>query len=141
MNIKMKLFDSMYMPVMAHGGDACYDCKARCDNPISIKSHSRCLVNLGFCLGLETYTEAVIRPRSGLSKRGIDVAIGTIDSGYTGEVKANIINNSDEDFIVNNGDRICQIAIRKYESVLIEKVDLLESTERGDDGFGSSGIN
>ena len=84
--------------------------------------------------------EAIIRPRSGLSLKGIDECIGTIDSNYRGEVKACIVNNSEGSFDVRSGDRICQLAIRKTEDIVFEQVENLSETNRGDNGFGSSGI-
>lgn len=140
-NVKIKLLDNDCMPRFAHEGDACMDCRAKIgDVSISIPSGSRCLVSLGFCIQVPKGYEAVIRPRSGLSKNGIDVAIGTIDSNYTGEVKANVINNSLGPFTINNHDRICQLAIRKTEDFEIETVETLEETSRGENGFGSSGL-
>ena len=143
MNVKIKLFDGGRMPMFQRDGDACADCYARiADNidHISIPAHSRCLVNLGFALELPEGYEAIIRPRSGLSLQKIDVCIGTVDSNYRGEVKACIVNNSDGSFNVKNGDRICQLAIRKTETIVFEQVDKLSDSERGDNGFGSSGI-
>lgn len=143
MNVKIKIIEGGKMPMFQHKGDACADCYARiADNidHISIPAHSRCLVNLGFALELPEGYEAIIRPRSGLSLQKIDICIGTIDSNYRGEVKACIVNNSDGSFNVKNGDRICQLAIRKTETVVFEQVENLSETNRGDNGFGSSGI-
>lgn len=143
MNVKIKLFDGGRMPMFQREGDACADCYARiADNfdHISIPPSSRCLVNLGFALELPKGYEAVVRPRSGLSLQKIDVCIGTVDSNYRGEVKACIENNSEGSFDVKNGDRICQLAIRKTEDIVFEQVDKLSDSERGDNGFGSSGI-
>lgn len=142
MNVKIKIIEGGKMPKFQHKCDACADCYARiADNidHISIPAHSRCLVNLGFALELPEGYETVVRPRSGLTSKGIDVGIGTIDSNYRGEVKACIINNTDSDFSINNGDRICQIAIRKTEDIVFEQVDNLSETNRGENGFGSTG--
>lgn len=143
MNVKIKLFEGGRMPMFQRDGDACADCYARIAddiNYISIPSSSRCLVNLGFALELPEGYEAVVRPRSGLSLQKIDICIGTIDSNYRGEVKACIVNNSDGSFDVKNGDRICQLAIRKTEYIVFEQVENLSETNRGSNGFGSSGI-
>lgn len=143
MNVKIKLFEGGRMPMFQRDGDACADCYARIAddiNYISIPSSSRCLVNLGFALELPKGYEAVVRPRSGLSLQKIDVCIGTVDSNYRGEVKACIVNNSNGTFNVKSGDRICQLAIRKTETIVFEQVDKLSDSERGDNGFGSSGI-
>lgn len=143
MNIKIKVIENGKIPEFKREGDACADCYARItDNidHISIPAHSRCLVNLGFALELPKGYEAVVRPRSGLSLQKIDICIGTIDNNYRGEVKACIVNNSESSFDVKNGDRICQLAIRKTEDIVFERVENLSETNRGDNGFGSSGI-
>jgi len=140
MKIKIKEIEKGFIPSYTRDGDACLDCKAAISgNYITIPPHSRCLVSLGFALAIPEGFEAIIRPRSGLSKVGIDVAIGTIDSNYRGEIKANVINNSNGPFTINKGDRICQIAIRKTEEIDFEPVVELDETERGINGFGSSG--
>lgn len=143
MNIKIKVIENGKIPEFKREGDACVDCYARiADNidHISIPAHSRCLVNLGFALELPKGYEAVVRPRSGLSLQKIDICIGTIDNNYRGEVKACIVNNSESSFDVKNGNRICQLAIRKTEDIVFERVENLSETNRGDNGFGSSGI-
>ena len=142
MKIKIKVIENGKIPEFKRKGDACCDCYVRLsDNldSISIPPNSRYLVNLGFALELPEGYEAIIRPRSGLSSRGIDVCIGTIDSNYRGEVKSCIVNNSDVDYQVYHNDRICQLAIRKIENIIFEQVDNLSETNRGDNGFGSSG--
>jgi dUTP pyrophosphatase len=106
----------------------------------TIPAKSRELIPLGFAMELPKGFEAVVRPRSGLSLDGIDVAIGTIDSNYRGEVKACVINNTDGNFEISAGDRICQLAVREIPIVTLEVVAELSDTERGSNGFGSSGI-
>ena len=141
MIVKIKVFEGGKKPEYKRMGDVCLDCYARSDwKSIWIPKGTRALIPLGFALELPPEWEAIIRPRSGNSKNGIDIAIGTIDSNYRGEVMANVINNSDEDFIINDGDRICQLAIRQAPTVYFEVVDKLSETNRGDSGFGSSGI-
>lgn len=140
MDVKIKLFEGGIMPEYKHEGDACLDCHARlAADMISIPAHSRCLVNLGFALELPAGYEGVIRPRSGLTMDGIDNGIGSIDSNYRGEIKVCVINNTDGAFDVRNGDRICQLAIRKTESINFVQVDELSDTDRGSNGFGSTG--
>lgn len=140
MKVKIKELKEGFTPTYTRKGDACLDCRAAIESDsISIPTNARCLVSLGFALALPEGYEAVIRPRSGLSKMGIDVAIGTVDANYRGEIKANIINNSDGPFTINRGERICQMAIRKTEDIEFEKVSELDETERGINGFGSSG--
>lgn len=143
MNINIKLVDGGKTPIFKHELDACADCSARISantDAIAIPGHTRCLVNLGFAIEIPEGYEGVIRPRSGNSLNGIDIAIGTIDAGYRGEVKACVINNRQDPFIVHNGDRICQLAIRKTEKINFIEVNELSDSERGTDGFGSTEI-
>jgi len=140
--VKVKLVDGGKAPEYKHDDDACADCYARLSTEyIILLRGKRTLVPLGFCMEIPSGYEAVIRPRSGNSKKGIDVAIGTVDAGYRGEVMANVINNSDEDFFIHNLDRICQIKIQRAEQAVFETVDELSETDRGNGGFGSTGVN
>ena len=142
MNIKIKLIEGGKMPEFKTKGAVCLDCYARLPKEfysLNIPANSRCLVNLGFAMELPKGYEAVIRPRSGLSKECIDVAIGTIDWDYRGEVKACLINNTIGTRTINNGERICQIAIRKVPEIELEVVSELSETNRGENGFGSTG--
>lgn len=138
MKVKIKQIENGFMPEKMRDGDACYDCRTRED--VKIYAHSRELVPLGFALEVPEGYEALIRPRSGLTKKGIDCALGTVDSNYRGELSCQIINNSDYVFKVKKGDRICQLAIRKTEDIEFVETDILSESERGADGFGSSGI-
>lgn len=140
MQVKIKLLENGLMPKIQRAGDACFDCYAVAEPVINLAPEERTLIGLGFCLELPDNYEAVIRPRSGLSKKGIDCAIGTIDSNYRGELKACVINNSKSPFCVKTGDRICQLAIRKTETVDFSVCDDLSESNRGEKGFGSSGI-
>jgi dUTP pyrophosphatase len=140
MKIKIKLIEGGKLPEFKTDGAVCADCYARIGTEyINIPANSRCLVNLGFALELPKGCEALIRPRSGLSRLGVDVALGTIDFDYRGEIKACIINNTIGAIAINNGERICQIAIREVPDVRLEVVDELSETERGENGFGSTG--
>lgn len=141
MNIKIKLIDGGKVPEYKHDDDACCDCYARLltESETIIKG-KRALIPLGFAMELPKGYEAVLRPRSGLTKKGIDAGIGTIDAGYRGEVMACVINDSNEDFVIHNLDRICQMKIQKAEQFAFEVVEGLSSTERGEGGFGSTGI-
>lgn len=141
MPIKIKLIEGGKAPVYKTKGAACADCYARLDKPFVIASGTRELIPLGFALELPEEFEAVIRPRSGLSRSSIDVMIGTIDCDYRNEVMANVVNNSGKDFTVNNQDRICQLKIQKAKQFNFEIVDELTDTERGLNGFGSTGLN
>lgn len=137
-NIKVKQIENGVLPIYKRDGDVCLDCSSRV--AVTVPAKSRKLVPLGFAMELPKGFEAVVRPRSGLTKDGIDEAIGTIDSNYRGEVMACVINNTDEDFQIEAGNRICQLAIREVPIVTLEVVGELSDTERGSDGFGSSGF-
>ena len=137
MKVRIKIMDGGKMPKFKRIGDACMDCFSY--EKATVEAHSRKLIDLGFALELPEGFEAVVRPRSGLSAKGIEVAIGTIDSNYRGVVKACVINNTNEPYDIMKEDRICQLAIRKTESVIFEVVENLSETERGACGFGSFG--
>ena len=137
LDVKIKLFEGGQLPEYKRNGDVCMDCKSRWN--MSLKNGERKLVPLGFALELPENYEAVVRPRSGNSKNGIDIATGTIDTNYRGEVMACVINNSGNDFFIEMGDRICQLAIREAPKVSWNIVDELSKTERENAGFGSSG--
>lgn len=139
MNIKIKLIDGGRLPEFKTDGAVCADCYSRCEEPIEIKPNSRRLIPLGFAVELPKGYEMVLRPRSGMSKNGIDVAIGTIDFDYRGEVMACVINNIDKAVAVENDIRICQCAIRQVPEIEFEVVSELSETNRGDNGFGSTG--
>lgn len=138
MKVNIKLLNGGKLPEYKRDGDVCMDCYA--NENICIKKGERKLVSLGFAIELPLNWEAIIRPRSGNSKNGIDVAIGTIDTNYRGELKANVINNSDTDFEIKPGDRICQLAIREAPKTEWNVVAELSDTVRGENGFGSSGV-
>lgn len=132
------------LPTYADNGAAGMDLKANLEESIVLKPLEHTLVPTGIHIQLPTGYEAQIRPRSGLAiKNGITVlnSPGTIDSSYTGEIKAIIVNLSNEEFTINNGDRICQMVIAKHETAEFVEVEALDKTERGDGGFGHTGIN
>ena len=102
----------------------------------------RTMVPTGLFIALPDGTEAQVRPRSGLAaKHGISVlnAPGTIDADYRGEVKVILVNLSNEPFVINPGERIAQMVVARYEKVEWDEVEVLDETERGDNGFGSTG--
>ena len=138
MNVKIKLCDNGVLPTYAHIGDACCDCCAAEDSTIAYGQIAK--VKLGFCLELPEGYEAQIRPRSGLSSKGIVSMFGTIDSNYRGEVCVVIQNNSFDDFEIKFGDRICQMKIERVEPVVFDEVVELSDTVRGCNGFGSTGV-
>lgn len=138
MEVKIKLLDGQ-MPVYSREGDACLDCYAAED--LTIEKGVTKKVKLGFALELPVGYEAQIRPRSGLSLIGLDVKLGTIDSNYRGEVSAIVQNNSTlDEYKILKGNRIAQMLIQKVEPISLIEVDALSDTNRGDNGFGSSGI-
>ena len=141
--IEIKLQKGGQLPEYKTSGASCLDCFARVANldGVNIPDGSRCLINLGFSIALPEGYEAVIRPRSGLTKRGVDVSLGTIDSDYRGEVMACLINNSGGAYTVHSGDRICQMKIQESKRFSWKPVSELPATERGSGGFGSTGIN
>ncbi len=117
------------------------DLYANLDESITLKSLERKLIPTGLFLELPEGYEAQVRPRSGLSiKNGISVlnAPGTIDADYRGEIGVILVNLSTEDFSINNGDRIAQMVIAKYETAEWQEVAEINETERGAGGFGST---
>lgn len=132
------------LPEYATEGSAGIDVMAAIHEPISIGPGERILVPSGFKLQIPVEYEVQIRPRSGLAiKHGITVlnSPGTIDSDYRGEIGIILINHSKNKFIVNPKDRIAQMVICKVTKMNLVKVSLLNNTERGSGGFGSTGNN
>ncbi len=121
-------------------GAAGMDCYAALETQRVMSPGTTLLVPLGFALELPPNCEASIRPRSGLSKRGIWVAYGTVDSDYRGEVAACVKNMSDDPFVINPGDRIAQMVISPVITISPVEVDDLSDTTRGENGFGSTGV-
>ena len=118
------------------------DLKADIKEPITLGPLERAMVPTGLYIALPDGTEAQVRPRSGLAaKFGISVlnAPGTIDADYRGEVKVILVNLSNESFTINPGERIAQMVVAKYEKVEWDEVEVLDETERGEGGFGSTG--
>lgn len=118
------------------------DLKANLSESILLKPLQRSLIPTGLFIELPEGFEAQIRPRSGLAfKHGLTVlnSPGTIDADYRGEIKVLLVNLSETDFIVNNGERIAQMIIAKHEQIIWEPVIQLEKSNRGSGGFGSTG--
>jgi len=118
------------------------DLRASINEDIVLKPLERTLVPTGLFIELPVGFEAQIRPRSGLAlKHGISVlnTPGTIDADYRGQIGIILVNLSNENFTIKNGERICQMVIAKHETVQWEKVEILEETERGAGGFGHTG--
>lgn len=130
------------LPEYATSQSAGMDIRANLDEPIVLQPMQRCLVPTGLYIALPAGTEAQIRPRSGLAlKKGITVlnSPGTIDADYRGEIGIILINLSQEPFVIQDGERIAQMVIARYEQTRWKPVDSLEETERGEGGFGHSG--
>lgn len=118
------------------------DLRADLDGPLLLKPFERKLVPTGLFIQLPDGYEAQIRPRSGLAiNKGVTVlnSPGTIDADYRGEIKIILINLSQEDFTVNQGDRIAQMIISSYKQIVWEEVALLDNSDRGEGGFGHTG--
>ena len=119
------------------------DLRANLSEPITLKSLERTIVQTGLFIELPIGFEAQVRPRSGLAaKKGITVlnAPGTVDADYRGEIGVILVNLSNEDFIIENGERIAQLIIAKHERAEWMEVQELSETSRGKGGFGSTGV-
>lgn len=130
------------LPQYATAFSAGMDLRANIDTPILLKPMQRKLVPTGLYIALPEGFEAQIRPRSGLAlKKGITLlnTPGTIDADYRGEIGVIVVNLSEEDFIIEDGERIAQMVIARYEKAEWEEVEVLGETERGDGGFGHTG--
>lgn len=135
--MKVKLDNPDLMPKKAHRFDAGFDLYANEDGVIPARGLA--MFGTGFHISLPTNMFGAVVGRSGLTARGISVPQGTIDSGYTGEVKVTIYNHTDDDFNVRVGDRIAQLIIYQIPDVWFMEVEELPETERGEKGFGSTG--
>ena len=143
MKIKIINKSSNDLPKYETASSAGMDIRAYLENEIIIKPLERTLIPTGLYISLPNGHEAQIRPRSGLAiKRGITVlnSPGTIDADYRGEICIILINLSNEEYTVKNGDRIAQVIIAKHSNVVWEEVIELDLSSRGNKGFGSTGI-
>ncbi len=132
------------LPEYQTSGSSGMDLRAWLEQPITLKPLERALIPTGLYMALPAGYEAQVRPRSGMAiKRGLTVvnAPGTIDSDYRGEVKVGIINLSGEEQTINDGERIAQMVIAAYATAAWQQTDVLNETDRGAGGFGSSGSN
>lgn len=131
------------LPEYATPLSAGVDLRANIDAPIVMPPLGRALVPTGLFMALPKGYEAQVRPRSGMAlKQGVTVlnSPGTIDADYRGEIGVILINLSDVEVKINDGDRIAQMVIGKYEQVVFDEVEKLDETERGSGGFGHTGI-
>ena len=142
MRVKIVNKSNHRLPEYATPGSAGMDLKANTTEPIVLKPLERQMIPTGIHIQLPEGCEAQVRPRSGLAaKYGVTVANspGTVDADYTGEIKVILINLSNENFVVNPGERIAQMVVARYERVEWDEVATLDNTERGEGGFGSTG--
>ena len=131
------------MPNYETNQSAGMDLRANLEESITLNSLERAIVPTGLFIELPEGYEAQIRPRSGLAaKRGITLlnSPGTIDADYRGEIGIILVNLSKEPFVIENGERIAQMVIAKYEQIQWQPVEVLTDTERGAGGFGSTGV-
>ena len=120
------------------------DLRANLDTPVVLHPMERALIPTGLYIALPEGYEAQVRPRSGLAlKHGITVlnSPGTVDADYRGELRVILINLSEEDFTIKDGERIAQIVIARCEQAELIPVDVLDETERGAGGFGHTGVD
>ena len=150
-NLKIKMLQikvinkgHQQLPAYATPQSAGMDLRANLDSPVVIKPMERRLIGTGLHIALPVGYEAQIRPRSGLAlKHGITVlnTPGTVDADYRGEIMVLLVNLSDADFTVNDGERIAQMVIAQHEQGEFLVVSELDETERGEGGYGHTGVS
>src|SRR4030066_2168155 len=131
------------LPSYETDASAGMDLRANINESITLKPLERTIVKTGLFIALPVGFEAQVRPRSGLAaKNGITVlnAPGTVDADYRGEIGVILVNLSNEDFVINDGERIAQLVIAKHERANWEEIEVLSETKRGAGGFGSTGV-
>lgn len=130
------------LPAYATPQSAGMDLRANLDGPVTLRPMERRLIPTGLHIALPEGYEAQVRPRSGLAlKHGLTVlnSPGTIDADYRGEIGVVLVNLSQDDFVVNDGERIAQLVISRYEQGELVEVEQLDETERGEGGYGHTG--
>lgn len=142
--MKVKIINKSHHPLPEYATpfSAGVDLRANIGKPIMLAPLERTLVPTGLYIELPQGYEAQIRPRSGLAlKHGLAVlnSPGTIDADYRGEIRVILVNLSNENFVINDGERICQMVIAEHAQVKWEEVDSINDTERGAGGFGHTG--
>lgn len=143
--VRIKVVNTGHQPLPAYATpqSAGLDLRANIEAPITLQPLERRLVPTGLHIALPDGYEAQVRPRSGLAlKHGITVlnTPGTIDADYRGEIMVLLVNFSNEDFVVKDGERIAQMIIAKYAKAAFESVEVLDETERGEGGYGHTGV-
>ncbi len=142
MTIKIINKSSHNLPHYETEASAGMDLRANISEPITLKPLERSIVKTGLFIELPLGYEAQVRPRSGLAaKKGVTVlnSPGTIDADYRGEIGVILVNLSNENFTIENGERVAQLVIAKHEHISWREVNVLEETSRGAGGFGSTG--
>lgn len=143
LNVKVINKGHQPLPAYATSQSAGMDLRANIDESIVLHPMERRLVPTGLHIALPQGFEAQMRPRSGLAlKHGITVlnTPGTIDADYRGELMVLLINFSDTDFVINDGERIAQMVVARHEQIEFQLVDELDDTERGAGGYGHTGV-
>ena len=143
MKIKVVNKGQQPLPAYATGQSAGMDLRANIDAPVTLKPLERKLIPTGLYIALPPGYEAQVRPRSGLAlKKGITVlnSPGTVDADYRGEIGVLLVNLSQEEFVVNDGERIAQMIIARHETAEFVEVEALDETERGAGGYGHTGV-
>lgn len=143
--MKIEIINESHHPLPQYATplSAGMDLRANLDTPVTLRPLERKLIPTGLRIALPEGYEAQVRPRSGLAlKKGITVlnTPGTVDADYRGEVGVILINLSQEDFVVEDGERIAQMIIARHEQAELVEVSVLSETERGAGGFGHSGV-
>lgn len=143
--VKIKVVNTGHQPLPAYATpqSAGLDLRANIEAPITLHPLERRLVPTGLHIALPDGYEAQVRPRSGLAlKHGITVlnTPGTVDADYRGEIMVLLVNFSNEDFVVKDGERIAQMVIAQYAKATFESVEVLDETERGEGGYGHTGV-
>jgi|UniRef100_UPI004047385B dUTP pyrophosphatase len=131
------------IPAYETEGSAGMDLRANLDEVVVLKPLERAIIKTGLFIALPIGFEAQVRPRSGLAaKKGITVlnSPGTVDADYRGEIGVILVNLSNENFTISDGERIAQLIIAKHERAQWKEVEVLDETERGSGGFGSTGV-
>jgi len=143
MNVQIINKSKHATPNYETNGAAGMDLRANIEKEITLKPLERAIVKTGLFIALPPGFEAQVRPRSGLAaKKGITVlnSPGTVDADYRGEIGVILVNLSNDDFIINDGERIAQLIIAKHERANWVEVNVLDETARGAGGFGSTGM-
>lgn len=136
-NVLLNPFKKGIMPTKAHEDDAGFDLYA--PRSFTVFAHESAVIDLGVHFQIPRGYVGFIKSKSGLNVNSSLTCTGVIDSGYTGSVRAKMYNNSDKDYFFDKGDKVTQIVFLPIPEVKLVEVDSLDVTERGDNGFGSSG--